>query len=70
MNDKEKLEESIRQIDDLLENISEIKEKWLDELQPNQPTPQHNQFDILLGKAKFLGAVITDLENMKKTLES
>jgi len=27
------------------------------------------QFSILLEKAKFLGAVITDLENMKKTLE-
>ena len=48
MNDKEKLEESIRQIDEMREAILEIEE--LDE--------------------RIKDALITDLENMKKTLES
>ena len=58
MDDKEKLEEAIRQINDLLPELSETKEKWLDE------SVNHEAFN------SFLDAVISNLENMKKTLES
>ena len=69
MNDKEKIEEAIRQIDEMHEAIEESRKKWLDTyLDGVNRTPKHST--ILLEKAKFLGAVITDLENMKKTLES
>ena len=68
MNDKEKLEEAIRQIDDLLPELSETKEKWLDESVDERRLIRH-QLSILLEKSEFLGALITDLENMKKTLE-
>ena len=66
----EKIKEAIRQIDDLLPELSETKEKWLDESVNHEAFNTPKQFSILLEKAKFLGAVITDLENMKKTLES
>ena len=69
MNDKEKIEEAIRQIDDLLPELSETKEKWLDESVDERRLIRH-QLSILLEKSEFLGALITDLENMKKTLES
>ena len=68
MNDKEKIEEAIRQIDDLLPELSETKEKWLDESVDERRLIRH-QLSILLEKSEFLGALITDLENMKKTLE-
>ena len=70
MDDKEKLEEAIRQINDLLPELSETKEKWLDESVNHEAFNTPKQFSILLEKSKFLGALITDLENMKKTLES
>ena len=66
MNDKEKIEEAIRQIDDLLPELSETKEKWLDESVDERRLIRH-QLSILLEKSEFLGALITDLENMKKT---
>jgi len=69
MNDKEKIEEAIRQIEDLLPELSETKEKWLDESVDERRLIRH-QLSILLEKSEFLGALITDLENMKKTLES
>ena len=62
MNDKEKLEEAIRQIDDLLPELSETKEKWLDESVDERRLIRH-QLSILLEKSEFLGALITDLEN-------
>jgi len=65
MNDKEKIEEAIRQIDDLLPELSETKEKWLDESVDERRLIRH-QLSILLEKSEFLGALITDLENMKK----
>ena len=61
MNDKEKLEEAIRQIDDLLPELSETKEKWLDESVDERRLIRH-QLSILLEKSEFLGALITDLE--------
>ena len=66
---EEKINEAIRQIDDLLPELSETKEKWLDESVNHEAFNTPKQFSILLEKVKFLGAVITDLENMKKTLE-
>jgi len=69
VNDKEKIEEAIRQIEDLLPELSETKEKWLDESVDERRLIRH-QLSILLEKSEFLGALITDLENMKKTLES
>ena len=68
LTDKEKIEEAIRQIDDLLPELSETKEKWLDESVDERRLIRH-QLSILLEKSEFLGALITDLENMKKTLE-
>ena len=65
----EKIKEAIRQIDDLLPELSETKEKWLDESVDERRLIRH-QLSILLEKSEFLGALITDLENMKKTLES
>ena len=65
MNDKEKIEEAIRQIEDLLPELSETKEKWLDESVDERRLIRH-QLSILLEKSEFLGALITDLENMKK----
>ena len=65
MNDKEKIEEAIRQIDDLLPELSETKEKWLDE-SVDERRLIRDQLSILLEKSEFLGALITDLENMKK----
>ena len=62
MNDKEKIEEAIRQIDDLLPELSETKEKWLDESVDERRLIRH-QLSILLEKSEFLGALITDLEN-------
>jgi hypothetical protein len=56
MNDKEKLEETIRQIDKLLWNISDSKERWI-----NTAT-NHEAFN------SFLDAVIRNLQEMKKTL--
>ena len=61
MNDKEKIEEAIRQIDDLLPELSETKEKWLDESVDERRLIRH-QLSILLEKSEFLGALITDLE--------
>ena len=66
---EEKINEAIRQIDDLLPELSETKEKWLDESVNHEAFNTPKQFSILLEKSKFLGALITDLENMKKTLE-
>ena len=65
LTDKEKIEEAIRQIDDLLPELSETKEKWLDESVDERRLIRH-QLSILLEKSEFLGALITDLENMKK----
>ena len=64
MNDKEKIEEAIRQIDDLLPELSETKEKWIDESVDERRLilDRHS----LQEKSEFLGALITDLENMKK----
>ena len=42
-------------------------EKWLDESVDERRLIRH-QLSILLEKSEFLGALITDLENMKKTL--
>ena len=58
MNDEEKLEEALRQIDEMLEAVSERKEIWEYVLHVSG-----NQVN------KFLDALITDLGNMKKTLE-
>ena len=67
MNDKEKIEEAIQQIDDLLPELSKTKEKWIDESVDERRLilDRHS----LQEKSEFLGALITDLENMKKTLE-
>jgi len=62
LTDKEKIEEAIRQIDDLLPELSETKEKWLDESVDERRLIRH-QLSILLEKSEFLGALITDLEN-------
>ena len=59
MNDKEKLEESIRQIDEMLEAVSERKKIWEYDLHVSG-----NQVNL------FFDALIRDLGNMKKTLES
>ena len=69
MNDKEKLEEAIRQIDELLENISETKERWIDTSVNHEAFNTPKQFSILMEKAIFLGIVIRDLGNMKRTLK-
>ena len=61
LTDKEKIEEAIRQIDDLLPELSETKEKWLDESVDERRLIRH-QLSILLEKSEFLGALITDLE--------
>ena len=52
-----KIEEAIRQIDKLLWNISDSKERWIN------TSVNHEAFN------SFLDAVISNLENMKKTLE-
>ncbi len=57
----EKINEAIRQIDEMLEAISERKEIWI----------KDHADSAVLGKQVnlFLDALITDLGNMKKTLE-
>ena len=69
MNDKEKIEEALEAIDELLENISETKERWIDTSVNHEAFNTPKQFSILMEKAIFLGIVIRDLGNMKRTLE-
>ena len=54
--DKEKIEESLELIDNLLWNISDSKERWI-----NTAT-NHEAFN------SFLDAVTRNLQEMKKTL--
>ena len=58
MDDKEKLEEAIRLIGAFIEAISERKERW-----EYVSTDKDKQVNL------FLDAIITDLGNLKKTLE-
>ena len=69
MDDKEKIKEARRQIHELFANISETKEIWLDESVNHEAFNTPKQFSILMEKAIFLGIVIRDLGNMKRTLE-
>ena len=58
MNDKEKIQESKRQIDEILEAVSERKKIWEYVLHVSG-----NQVNL------FLDPLIRDLGKMKKTLE-
>ena len=69
MNDKEKIKEARRQIHELFANISETKERWIDTSVNHEAFNTPKQFSILMEKAIFLGIVIRDLGNMKRTLE-
>ena len=51
-----KIKEAILEIDELLENISESQERWINKAVNQEPFNS------------FLDVVIRNLENMKKTL--
>ena len=65
----EKGEKVLELIDKLLWNISDSKERWINTSVNHEAFNTPKQFSILMEKAIFLGIVIRDLGNMKRTLE-